>query len=117
MTVQASAQSLLVEEMSNQTDAATQDEETVEDTHRQVILGLLRAKGAAVAEEVDKTDGNAAIDVENQVVLLGGCNSLDGNGVVEEFVVGEVLHGKFLDKLDTEVGVVTGLDSVANTGN
>ena len=117
MAVQTSAQSLLVKEVSNQTDGATQNEETIENTHLEVVLGLLGAEGTTVAQEIHKADSNAAVDVEDQVVLLGGGHSLDSDGVVEKLVAGEVLHGELLDKLDTEIGVVTRLDSVANTRN
>lgn len=117
MTVETGAQSLLVEVVGNETDAATQDEETVEDTHGEVILSLLRGEGTAVAEEIDEADSNAAIDVEDQVVLLGGGDGLDGQGVVEELVAGELGKDVLLDKLDTQIGVVAGLDAVTDTGD
>lgn len=40
VTVQASAQSLLVEVVGNETNASAQDEQTVEDTHLEVVLSL-----------------------------------------------------------------------------
>ena len=117
MTVKTSAQSLLVEEVGNQTNGATEDEQTVEDTHLEVVLCLFRGESAAVAEEIDEADGDAAVDVEDEVVLLGGGDGLDGEGVVEEFCRGEVLLDEFLDELDAEIGVVAGLDAVTNTGD
>lgn len=117
MTVQTSAQSLLVEVMGNQTNAASQNEQTVEDTHAEVVLGLLGGEGTAVAEEIDKADGNASIDVQDQVVLLGGGDSLDGQGVVEELVTGELGKDVLLDELDSQIGVVARLDTVTDTGN
>ena len=117
MTVETSAQTLLVEEMGNKTNAAAQDEETVQDTHLEVVLSLLGGEGTAVAEEIDEADGNAAIDVEDQVVLLGGGDSLDSQGVVEHFVAREIGQDVLLNQLDTEIGVVARLDTVTNTGD
>lgn len=117
MAVQTGAQSLLVKEVGDQTNGATQDEEAVEDAHLEVILSLLGTEGTTVAHEIDKADGNATIDVEDQVVLFGGRHGLDSDGVVEELVAGEVLHGELLDELDTEIRVVARLYSVANARN
>jgi hypothetical protein len=117
MTVKTSAQTLLVEEMGNKTNASAENEETVEDTHLEVVLGLLGREGTAVADEIDEADSNAAVDVEDQVVLLGGSNSLDSESVVEKLVAGEVFENVLLDQLDTEIGVVSGLDTVTDTGD
>jgi hypothetical protein len=74
MSVKASAQPLLVEEVSNQTDTSAENEETVEYTHLQVILGLLVGESTTIADKVNKADSNATVNVENQVVLLGRCD-------------------------------------------
>jgi hypothetical protein len=105
MPVQAGAQSLLVQEMRDQTDTASEHEQTVEHTHAQVVLCLFGREGTAVAQQVDEADGDAAVDVEDQVVFLGGCNCLDGDSVVEELVRGEVLDNEFLDELNAEIWV------------
>lgn len=107
MAIQTSAQSLLVKVMSNQTDAAAEDEKTVENAHAQVILSLLRRKGTAVAQKVDKADGDTTINVENEVVFLGGGDRLDSNRIVEELVRSEILGDKFLDEFDAQIGVRT----------
>jgi hypothetical protein len=117
MAVETSAQSLLVEVVGNETDAAAKNEETVEDTHLEVVFGFLRAECAAVADQVNKADSNTTINVEDKVIFLGGRHRFHSNSVVKEFVRSKVLHHKFLDKLNTEIGVVSGLDSVANTGD
>jgi len=70
MSVQAGAQSLLVQEMCNQTDTAAEDEETVEDTHAEVVFRLFRRESTAVAEQIDEADGDTAVDVEDQIVFL-----------------------------------------------
>jgi len=82
VAVEASAQSLLVEEMGNQTNGATEHEQTVEHTHLEVVLGLFLRESATVSEQVDEADGDAAVDVEDQVVLLTRRDGLDGDGVV-----------------------------------
>lgn len=117
MPVKTSPKPLLVEEMSNQTNAAAEHEETVEHTHAEVVFGLLGRESTAVAHEVNEADGNASVDVEDKVVLLRGGDRLDGKSIVEQLGAGEVLLDELLDELDTEIGVVPRLDPVANTGD
>jgi hypothetical protein len=117
VTVQASAESLLVEVVGNKTNATSEHEKSVEDTHLQVVLSLFSGESTRVAEEVNKGDSDTSVNVKNEVVLLGSCDSLDSNGVIQELVCGEVLGHVFLNQLDTEIRVVTRLDLVANTGN
>ena len=56
--------------MRNQTDTSAEDEQTVEHTHVEVVFSLFWGESAAIAEEIDEADGDAAVNVENQVVLL-----------------------------------------------
>lgn len=115
MSIQTSSQTLLVEVMSDQADAPSQNKETVEDTHLQIILGLFWTKGAAVAHKIDEADSDAAVNVENEVVLLGCCHCFNRNGIFEHFAAWEALLDKFFDKLYAEIGVIARLDLVANT--
>lgn len=115
--VETGAKSLLVEVVGNETHATAQYEETVENTHLHVVLRLLGGEGAAVAHEIHKADSNAAIDVENQIVLLRCCDGLHRNSVVEQLGAGEIFLHVVLDKLDTEIRVVAGLDTVTDTRN
>lgn len=117
MSVQTSTQSLLIEEVGNQTDRATQNKETVENTHLEVVLSLLIAERAGVAEEIDEADGDAAVDVEDEVVFLGGCDGFDGEGIVKELGAREVGLAVLFHERYAEIGVVAGLDSVADTGD
>ena len=117
VAVETGAQSLLVEEVGNQTDGATKDEQTVEHTHLKVVLSLFGGEGTAVAEKVDEADGDGTVDVEDKVVLLAGGDGLDGNGVVEELGGGEVGLAELFDERDTKIGVVARLDTVADTGD
>jgi hypothetical protein len=117
MSVEASAQPLLVEVVGNQTHATSEDEETVQNTHLHVVLSLLSGESTAVAHEIHEANSNATVDVEDEVVLLGGGDSLDGDGVVEQLGAREVLLDVLLDEFDTEIRVVAGLDTVTDTGN
>lgn len=103
--------------MRNQTDTSAEHKQTVEHTHLQVVLSLLRSKGTTVADKVNKAYSDATINVENEIVLLRCGHRLDGKSVVEELGAGKVLLDILLDKLDTEIGVVARLDPVANTGD
>ncbi|KAI6751769.1 hypothetical protein HG531_006465 [Fusarium graminearum] len=117
MTVKSSSQTLLVKEMGNKTNASAEDEETVENTHLEVVLSLLGRESTAVADKINEANSNATVNVENEVVLLGSGDSLNSKGVVEKLVAGEVVEDVLLNKLDTEIGVVSGLDTVTNTRN
>lgn len=117
MPVKTGAQSLLVEVMGNQTNAASENEQAVENTHAEVVLSLFRGEGAAVAEEVDEADSDTTVNVQDEVVLLGGGDGLHSDGVIEEFVGGEVLRDKLFDELDTEIRVGSRLDTVTDTGD
>lgn len=107
MTVQTSAQSLLVEVVGNETNASSQDKQTVQDTHLEVVLGLFGGEGTTVAHQVNEADGDTAVNVEDQAVLLGGCDGLDGQSIVEQLVAGELGADVLLDKLNTQIGVVS----------
>ena len=117
MSVKPGPQSLLIQVMGNQTDASAQYKEPIQHTHVQVIFRFLRAESAAIAHHVDETHRDTAINVEDQIVFFGGGDSFDGNGVVEHFARGEVLLHKFFDEFDSEIGIVSGLDLMANPRN
>ena len=117
MTVETSAQSLLVEEVSNKTNAASQDEKTVENTHAEVIGGLFLGESTAVTDKIDESDSDGTVDVEDQVVLLGGGDGLNGKRIVQKLGRREVGLAVLLDESDTQIGVVARLDTVANTGD
>ena len=117
MPVKARPQTFLIQEMRNQADAPAQHEQSIEHPHVQVVFGFLWGESAAVAKQVDEADGNAAVDVEDEVVLFGGGDGFDGDGVIEEFGVGEIFMDKVFDKLDTEIGVLPGFDAVAYAGD
>jgi hypothetical protein len=70
MSVKTSAQSLLIQEMGDKTNAATKHEQAVENTHLEVVLSLLGGEGAAVAHQVNKADCDTTVNVKDEVVLL-----------------------------------------------
>ena len=65
-----------------------------------------------MTEQVDEADGDAAVDVEDESVLLARGDILDGEGVVERIVAGEVLGDVVLDQLDAQIRVGLALDPV-----
>ena len=67
VTVQRRAEALLVEVVSDEADAAAEDEEAVEGTDFDVLVCLIRSEGAAVAEKVHEADGDASINVEDEL--------------------------------------------------
>jgi hypothetical protein len=117
VTVQRGAEPLLVEMVTNEPNAPPKHKQAVQSTDLDVLIRLLGSERARVPQEVDEADSNAPVDVEDEGILLGGGDLLDGEGVVEEGVRGEVLADVLLDELDTEIGVVDALDLVADTSD
>ena len=67
MAIQQGTQALLVEVVANGTDAAAEDDKTVERANLGVLVSFFRGEGAAVAEEVDEADSDAAVDVQGEL--------------------------------------------------
>lgn len=101
MPIQAGSQTLLVKVMCDQSNASSQNEQTVQDTHVEVVLGFLGAEGSAVTHQVHEADGNTSVNVKDEIVFLGCCHGFDGDGVVEHLAAWESLMDKLFDELDT----------------
>lgn len=117
MSVQTSAQSLLIQEMGDETNASTKHKETVEYAHLEVIFSLLSAKGSTVAKQIDKADSDTAINVQDQVILLRCSDCLNCNGIVEQLCRWELCLAIFLDESDSKIWVVARLDTMTNARN
>jgi hypothetical protein len=70
MSVQGSAETFLIKMMADETDAATENEESVERSNLDIFLRLLGGKSTAITEQVDEANSDASIDVENELVLF-----------------------------------------------
>jgi hypothetical protein len=55
---------------------------TVEAAVRERLVSLLAREGTAATQEVDECDGNAAVDVEDEVLFLRCSQALDGDRVL-----------------------------------
>lgn len=53
--------------MSDEADAATEDKEAVKCADLDVFLGLFWCKRTAIAQEVNEADGNASINVQDEL--------------------------------------------------
>jgi hypothetical protein len=63
VTVQRCAEPLLVKMVTNESNATTENEQPVERPDLDVLARLFWGEGAAVPEEIDEADGDAAVDV------------------------------------------------------
>jgi hypothetical protein len=79
------------------------------------ILISSSRKRTRISKQVDKADGNVSVNIQDENIFLCCGQTLDGEGIIEEGVAGEVLLDVFFDKLDTQVWVVHRLDLMANT--
>ncbi len=65
-------------------------------------------------KQINETDGNTAVDVEDEIRLLAGGDLLHLEGVLQQRGLREVLQGELLDERDPLVRVVDRLDAVAD---
>ena len=103
--------------VANETDTPSNNEQAVERTNLDVLVGLFARESTRVPEQVDEAHSDASIDVQDEGILLRGGDLLNSESVVEERVAREVLRYVLLHKLDTEIGVVHTLNFVSNTAN
>jgi hypothetical protein len=70
MAVKRCSESLLVEMVTNKTNATTKDEETVQRANLDIFICLFPSECSAVTEKVNKADCDATIDVENELDIM-----------------------------------------------
>ena len=78
MAVQRRAQTLLVQVVPDEPDAASEHEQAVQRADLDVLLRLLLRERARVSEEVDEADGDAAVDVEDELKAYVRKNAMGG---------------------------------------
>ena len=69
--------------MPDESDGPSEDEKTVKDTALQIGGLFVDVELAGLTDDVGEETGNAAVDVEDEVVLFGGGDLLYGQGVVQ----------------------------------
>ena len=112
VSVQSLLESVLVEEVTDETDAASEHEQTVERSHLDVLLCLLERESSARSQQVDEAYADASVDIEDEVGLLLGGELLHAQSEVEHLGRREVLLGELLDDHNANVGVLKRLDLV-----
>jgi len=70
MAVERRSESLLVEMVTNEADATTKDEETVQRANLDIFICFFPSECSAVTEKVNKADRDATVDVENELDIL-----------------------------------------------
>lgn len=83
VAVQALLKPLLIQVVSDESGAATQYEEAVDGADGDVFLGLFRCEAARIAHQIDEGHADDAVDVEDQIGLLGRGDLFDFEGVLE----------------------------------
>ena len=67
MAVERCPQALLVEMVTNEADTPSEDEQAVESSNLDVLVRLLSRERARIPEEIDETDGDASINVQDEL--------------------------------------------------
>ena len=75
---------------------------------------ILLGEFVTLTEQVDESDGNGAIDVQNEIGSLGRCHLLHFKRVVEQRMFRKVLSDEFFDDCDSGIGILDGLNAVAD---
>ena len=117
VAVQWCSQPLLIQVVSNETDTPSKNEQAIESSDLNVLIGFFRSECTRVTEQVDEADGNAAVNIQDECILLRGCDLLNSEGIIQKTVAGEVLRHVLLDELDAQIRVVYALYLVANTAD
>lgn len=112
--VQTLLQPLLVQVVTNETNASSEDKHPVERSGLDVRLGLVFGEAATVSKKIDKADRDAAVHVQDQVRFLTCGDTLRLKSIVQHSCLGEVVLGKLLHQGHALVRVVDGLNPVAN---
>ena len=106
VSVQALLESLLVEEVADEAQAASEHEYAVEGAALDELVGLLHGEAAAVAQHVDHGDADDAVHVQNEVGLLRRRDLLHLERVVEQRRAREVLLGELTQQDHSHVRIV-----------
>lgn len=69
MTIERSSEPLLIEMVTNETNATAKNEETVERANLNVFVGFFTGEGTTIAQKINEADSNATIDVEDKLEL------------------------------------------------
>eukprot|EP01137_Pigoraptor_chileana_P036093 Opistho-2@31092 len=115
VAVETLLEPLLVKVVANKSNSAAKNKQSVQEAHLQVLVGLLECEASARAEEVDHAHGNAAVDIEDQIRLLGCGDQFHLACKVEQGGRVKVLAAEVANNVDTHIGVADGLDPVAHT--
>ena len=113
MAVEPGAESLLIQDMTYQADAAAQSKEAVQISQAHHLIDLLFAEGAAGTHQVYEQNTDAPVDIQYQVTFLGGGELFYLQGIVQKLGRGEVGPGIADEQLDSLVRVLYALDLVA----
>jgi hypothetical protein len=65
VTVERRPQPLLVQVVSNKPDATTEDEQAIQSTDLDVLIGLLWRESTTVSQEIDKAHRDATVHIED----------------------------------------------------
>ena len=60
--------------VANESNAPSKHKQPIQRSNLDVLLGFFRRKCTRVPEEIDKTDGNATIDIQDE---LGQCQGIE----------------------------------------
>lgn len=77
----------------------------------------MNAQSTGIAQEIDETNGDTAIDVEDERILLRRGDVFDGESVIQSRRSREMLLYKLLDEFDSEIRVRFRFDLVTDAGD
>lgn len=67
MAVQRRTEAFLIEVVADETDRAAENEQAVQRADLDVFIRFLGGKCARVTQEIDETDGNTPVNVEDEL--------------------------------------------------
>jgi len=67
VTVERRPQPLLIQVVSNETDATTEDEQAIQSTDLDVLVSFLWRESTTVSQEINEAHGDATVNVEDEL--------------------------------------------------
>ena len=87
VTVESLFESILVEVVSNESNAPTQNEQSIEAAIFDHFIGFMMSEGATAPQHIHEAHRNCTINIQNQICFLLRCHLLDSKRKVEDCIV------------------------------
>jgi hypothetical protein len=101
MTVERSTEPLLVQMVSDESNAPTEDKQSVERANLDILVCLFGRERPTIAQQIDKAHRDASVHVQDERILLGRGHFLNRERIIEQAMAWEMLNHILLHQFDS----------------